>query len=157
MLNKTNRFRVDTPNPWMEKGKIVTSTNKVECGDYPHIFSPLYRYKDTDVLLAVGDTVFRIINKNWEDKVKAVQITEYHLDSDVEIFVSLNDAENELKRRKKEKQKLYNQHDIYLNLEHIFLISNKKDVSTMTIVDIEKTFDYIRSMSEQTLKILKSK
>ncbi len=156
MLNKTNKFRVDTPNPWMEKGKIVTSTNKVECGDYPHIFSPLYRYKDTDVLLAVGDTVFRIVHKNWEDKVKAVQITEYHLDSDVEIFVSLDDAENELERRKKEKQKLYNQHDVYSALESIFLYTSQP-IKDMSFEDIEKRFNHINTHAREALTILKSK
>lgn len=156
MLIKTNKFRVNTPNPWMEKGQIVNSTNKVECGDYPHIFSPLYQYKDTDILLAEGDIIFRIIYKNFEYKVKSVSLSEYHLNNDCELFVSLDDAENELKKRKEEKQKLYQQEDIFSALETIFLYTSQP-LKDMSFEDIEKRFNHINTHAREALEILKNK
>lgn len=157
MLTKTNKFRVDTPNPWMEKGKIVNSTNKIECGDYPHIFSPLYRYKDTDVLLAEGDLVYRIISKKGEEIVKAVKLSEPHLEGEIELFVSSDDAEEKLRERHQNRQKRYQNQSLYYFVENIKLLSTHKGITTMTIIEIEETLDHIKNMASNALEILKSK
>lgn len=154
MLNRTNKFRVDIPNPWMEKGKVVNSTNKIECGDYPHIFTPLFEYKGE--LIAMGDLVYRIVQKNFKDCIKAVRLNETHIENGLLFFLTPEEAEEELKKQEKKLQKRFDNQEVWSHLETIFLYTSQplKDIS---FEDIEKRFNYINVHSRECLEILKSK
>jgi hypothetical protein len=155
MLTKTSKFRVDTPNPWINKGEIVESTTLINCNDYPHIFTPLFECRGK--LIAMGDLVYRIINKNFKDTVKAVKLNDTHIKNGLLFFLTPEEAEEEFKKQEKKLHKKFENQEVYSNLENIWLFSNTEKLEEKPMVDIKKNLDYIRLSSKEALEILKSK
>lgn len=154
MLTKTSKFRVDTPNPWINKGEVVESTTLINCNDYPHIFTPLFECNRK--LIAMGDLVYRIVNKNFKDTVKAVRLNDTHIENGLLFFLTPEEAEEELKKQEKKLQKRFDNQEVWSHLETIFLYTSQpfKDIS---FEEIEKRFNYINVHSREALTILKNK
>ena len=152
MLNKTNKFRVDTPNPWIELGNIVESTTLINCNDYPHIFTPLFEYSGE--LIAMGDLVYRIVNKNFKDVVKAVRLNQTHIENGLLFFLTPEKAESELKKQEKKLSKKFENQEVFSHLETIFLYTSQP-LKELAWSEIEKRFNHISTHAREALTILK--
>ena len=154
MLEKTNLFRVILDNPWNTPGEILQSNDIVDLSKYHKLYAPIYKMID-GTFICERDTVYRLVDKNYETTIKAVQFTLSHVDSDIELFSSREKAEEALKERETKRDKRYTDSKLYGEIENIVLFS-RVNFDTASILDIKRTLEDIKICASNAFKILKN-
>lgn len=154
-LIKTQRYKVKIETPQYTKGEIIYDpTAPVACQSYPDLFQPLYEFEDLTEYYCLGDTLWRIATKNYEDTVKTVMFSEAHLSGNIELFPTKELAEQFLAEKESKIVEKYSQSSIWNCLEYIALFSNK-NTDDLTVKAIKENLAVINNQANIALKQLK--
>ena len=153
-LIKTEKYKVKINTPWIDKGDITKPTYQIACELYPDLFQPLYAFKELDKYYCLGDTLWRVTTKNYEDTVKTVMFSEAHLSNNIELFPTRELAEQFLAQKESKRVERYSQSSIWNCLESIALFSNK-NIDDLTVKEIKENLAIINRQANNALKQLK--
>lgn len=114
---------------------------------YPKIFSQVYRTVD-DVEVCLGDTVYRIVKKDWNWTLKTIQLTETHLDGSFSLYGDLEVAKKEIVRLEAlvdKQSKIQYKKEI---VDDIILLSDV-DFEKVSLNDLKRKIESINRLAKQ--------
>lgn len=154
-LIKTEKYKVKIQTPWYDKGDVLYEPMvQIACELYPDLFQPLYQFEKLDKYYCIGDTLWRIKTKNYDDIVASVNLTELHLSGNIELFPTKELAEQFLAQKENKRTERYSQSSIWNCLEYIALFSNK-NTDDLTVKEIKENLAVINNQVNNALKQLK--
>lgn len=146
MLKKTKKLRVKIETPFLDKGSILNPEEHVGYRKYPEMFEEVFEFPNGE-MFCLGDTVYRIVLKGFEEVVKPVKLSEVHISGEVEVFPSRELANKKLKEIQQLRQENYKRQDMVSAMQYISLHSNPKDFEKLSLAEIKRKLETIHKLS----------
>lgn len=150
-LTKTGLYKTKTSIPGFEIGTIFSGDAVINIDDYPHIFTPIFKFED-DTKVALGDKVFRV--DSAKQIVKAIHLTPIHLEEDFELFPTAELADKELEKQREKMGMVYSQQALYSAVEHIHTVTRNVELDDMKLSEIKKKLEAINVQAKFALDVL---